>query len=1196
MLRLEKLEVCGFKSFGDRAEIQFPAGVTGIVGPNGCGKSNIGDAINWVLGEQSAKMLRGQNMADVIFGGSEARKPLGMAEVTLVFGGAEGIPQADQGRVVVCRRLFRTGESEYRLNGVRTRLKDIQDLLRQSRIGARTYATIEQGKIEQVLNAKPKDRRALIEDAAGISGYKHKRRLAELRLEATHANLLRVNDIVTEVQRQINSLKRQAAKARRYRRLRDELRNKELIHFTRKARHMDRELVRLRGEEGASRDAESEAAARLARLEASLTEQREVLEKANNTLRETSGNLHRLDIEIDRQEGQIRTCRERIDEANTRAEGQQAEERSLATRLEDLVAGARTQHETLSACRSDTERISGEVQREQGQLAQAETAHATLREEIEQLRAGQFAAMSRSSEMRNRTRSVEEALERARQRRERLESERVSAQDDLSRIESTSRLLEQEAAERGQALDRRRAELERDERALREMRELETARLETLAGAQAREESARSRLATLEDVNTRFAGVSDGVKTLLAAGAEAGIRTSGVVADYVEASREIEGTAEGYLHALLPTVILDSDEDAQRAAELLRRHGAGRTSLISKAQPAGALAVGTSANGRGNLPPEILDDRRVLGRLRDKLNLKTSANGVIAERIGDAVLVDSLAAALDLHRQHAAADYLTPTGEIVYASGVIAAGGAAPADAGLLAHRRSTEHTRGEVADAAAASATLQSEVERLRADVAGLEGRTREGRVALEAAEKEAVELQLRVQRFNDESERSGLRSQVLEDELAGLQTEATELEAELQRVRAEAEAAQQTQQQLETELSGKTQQSERDLEALRNRMGRMTDLRAAEAASRERLESAEGEGRRFDDARNELEERLERVRGDAASAMALVEATGELIARTETELLQHLEQRKLHGSSIGELERKIAGLQEQLAREEGELGATRAAVEALREKTREFELARARAEADREHLDDLCLQELGVAASEARGPEGQEPAGDEEIDVEALDAEIDELKQRIDRLGPVNLTAIDEFSELEERHAFLAAQYDDLQKSIESLRETIRRINRESRQRFTEAFENIRKSYQEVFKLLFKGGRADLRLEEGEDVLECGIEILAQPPGKRLAGVHLMSGGEKALSAIALLFAIFRYQPSPFCLLDEVDAALDDSNVGRFTRMVSEYAKNTQFVIITHNKLSMEAADLLYGVTMEEPGVSTLVSLQLG
>jgi chromosome segregation protein len=1130
-------------------------------------------------------------MSDVIFGGSKGRKPLGLAEVSLCFVGAEGIEQAEQGKVVVTRRLFRTGESEYRLNGQRTRLKDVQDLLRQSRVGARTYATIEQGKIDQVLNAKPRDRRALIEDAAGISGYKHKRRLAEFKLEATQANLLRVNDIVLEVQRQINSLKRQAAKARRYRKLREELRSKELLRFARRAGEMDRELVRLRGEESAARDAEAEATAKLAKLEAGLAEQRQGLEKANNLLRESSERLHQLEIEIDREEGQIRTCRERITEATERAARQRSDAEALEARHREAAEQAAGQDQTLESCRVELQRMTAEIEAAQQEVAGLESSSGGLRREIAELRERQFATMARSTELRNRARAAAETLGRIAERRTRLEQEREEARDDLTRLATLGDELKREAAQHSEQVEARRDELRRDEASIEAARDREKADVESLSKAREREQSARGRMATLEDLETRFAGASDGAKSLLS-GAASGIATHGVIADYIEASREVEGAAERYLQHVLPTVILDGDADACRAAEFLKSQGAGRTSLISKSQPAGALAVGHSPNGRGEVPVEILQDRRVLGKLRDKLTLKSAANGVVSERIGDAILVDSLESALELHRRYPGADYLTKAGEIVYASGMISAGGEVAHDQGFLAHRRRLEEVRGDVETASKETARLQSSVDALRGDLGRLQASMRERRESLEQAERRKVELDLRLQRFSDESERGGRRSEVLEDELAAMRAEVESLEQERQRFETESAEAERLQGDLDRELEAKLQQVERDDETLKQKMAGLTELRAAQAASRERLEAIDAETRRIQGAVTELQERLEAARGDADAATALAESTRELLATTEGELTTHLEQRKTLQEKRSATERDIEERRERLAADEADLHRTRASVETTRDKSREAELVRARAQADREHLDELCRQELGMVAADAQIPEGEDPG---EIDLELLEEELEQIKQKIERLGPVNMTAIDEFSELEERHTFLSAQHEDLQKSMESLRETIRRINRESRQRFTEAFEQIRNSYQEVFKLLFSGGRADLRLEEGEDVLECGIDILAQPPGKRLAGVHLLSGGEKALSAIALLFAIFRYQPSPFCMLDEVDAALDDSNVGRFARMVGEYAKNTQFVIITHNKLSMEAADRLYGVSMEEPGVSKVVSLQM-
>jgi chromosome segregation protein len=375
------------------------------------------------------------------------------------------------------------------------------------------------------------------------------------------------------------------------------------------------------------------------------------------------------------------------------------------------------------------------------------------------------------------------------------------------------------------------------------------------------------------------------------------------------------------------------------------------------------------------------------------------------------------------------------------------------------------------------------------------------------------------------------------------------------------------------------------------------LTELRATQAASGERLEAAESEGARLRESAAELHSRLEQLRADAGSAKALIEQNAGLREKTQVQLSLFATQGEELKSTLELGEGEIARCQQQLSESEKLQAELRNQVESCREKTRDAELARARAESERGHLDALCMRELGIPVAEAHLEEEAPTVDGENIpDLDALEKEIEQIKQKIERLGPVNMTAIEEFSELEERFGFLAAQREDLQRSMDSLRESIRRVNRESRQRFSEAFDAIRQSYQEVYKMLFSGGRADLRLEDEDDVLECGIEILAQPPGKKLAGVHLLSGGEKALSAIALLFAIFRYRPSPFCLLDEVDAALDDSNVGRFIDMVGEYAKNTQFIVVTHNKLSMEAADLLYGVTMQEPGVSKVVSLELG
>ncbi len=1190
MLQLERLEIAGFKSFSDRTELSFPEGITAVVGPNGCGKSNLGDAINWVLGEQSPRMLRGREMADVIFSGTESRRPLGMAEVSLVFRGAEALPHDEQGRITVTRRLFRSGESEYRLNGARARLMDIQEVLRLGRVGARTYATIEQGRIDQVLNAKPKERRGLIEDAAGISGYKHKRRLAELRLDATQANLLRVHDIVQEVERQINSLKRQAARARRYRRLRDRLREAESRRFARLAFDLDREVEVAGASEAAARAAESEAAARLGRLEAEVVASRQAVEEQAAALRTLAEARHRVELEIDRAEARIRSCRERITESRATGRDQREAAERLVSQEREAAERATQLRTALDALHADHAALEAELAREQQGLARSEDEQRALRDEIEQLRRAQFERVSRAAELRNRHRSCEEAVERGRARSERLERDGVEAGLEFSRLETAAAAEQARRHGSEQEVQRLRAAAAQQEERLRELRQRHEVERTALAGEREAETSAAVRVATLEDLETRFTGASDGVKALLSARAS-GIRTHGVVADYVQTSRELEEAAESYLHGLLPAVILEDDGDARRAAEFLRGAGAGRTSLISRTHPAGAPAVGVAGNGGAALPPGVRGDRRVLGRLREGLKLRTTLNGAVEARIGDALLVDSLETALELHRLHPPLDYITSDGDVVFASGVISARGRPSADQGLLAHRRRLEEARVELAAAAERSTARQGEVGRRVGEIERAEAALLEGRAALEAAERRATEARIESQRAGEAATQAGRRRDVLAAELEELQRETRSQLQELAQTAQEVAAAERLGHEADQALAARGERFGRGDEELKAQVARVAELRATVAAGVQRREARANELRMFDEQLAQLRGERERLESGAGSTESRLREIAELLADTERDLGTHLAERERCATEIEHAEGEIARGRERLAELERRASTSRAEVDERREQSREAELARARVEAGRRHLDDLCRQELDCGAGEALAAVAEPQA----LDVERLEQEAVETRRQIDEIGPVNLTAIEEFSELDERRAFLAAQREDLERSMESLRESIRRINRESRARFEQAFEAIRRSYQEVYQLLFSGGRADLRLEQGEDVLECGIEILAQPPGKRLAGVHLLSGGEKALSAIALLFAIFRYQPSPFCLLDEVDAALDDSNVGRFTRMVAEYARNTQFLIVTHNKLTMEAARLLYGVTMEERGVSKVVSLRL-
>jgi chromosome segregation protein len=1186
------MQISGFKSFSETTEVVFPDGITAVVGPNGCGKSNIGDAINWVLGEQSAKMLRGSSMQDVIFNGTDARKPQGMAEVSLHLAGRPHGNGGEKKHIQITRRLFRDGESDYLLNGAKSRLRDIQDLLREERVGAQTYATIEQGRIDQILNAKPKDRRLIIEEAAGIAGFKHKRRLAELKLEATHANLLRVNDIVIEVARQIGSLKRQAAKARRYGRLREDLHARESVRFGVKARRLDAELARLREDEACARSVEAESSARLATLEAAIVAERESVEAAARAGRAATDELHQLEIEIDRGEARVTACRERIVEAAEvdRRLGEDIAALELRRTATDELAAA--QASDLAAEEAELSAAAARLEEHRRRVEESNAQRERRRERVEVLRRELFDSMNRLADLRNRRRSVEEHAARSAVQRERLERERDAARLEHLRMTRESAGLGEKAQFQKASVEELRGAVARAEADLSNARSRHAAAMEQMASAREREMSASSALRTLEDVATRFAGASDGVRLLLTAGGGAGVRTAGVVADFVDASRDVEAAAEAYLQGVLPAVVVEDDSDATGAARMIRAEGAGRTMFLSKSASRGRPASATGANGSGPLPEALRGDPRVIGRLKERLRFRAD-DGFVGSCIGDAVLVDSLESALALHRIYSAVDYLAATGEVVYASGLIAAGGRNPGDLGLLAHNRKMADAQIESTEAAARASALVAEVERARGEVDGAESAWAEGRRALETEGQLGNELEMRLLRTDDEKVRAGRRLEVLDEEIDASIAEAGRLAVALEEAAGVVGAAEAEHALADTTLAAEVVALDADEAALRGRIDEEAASRAEAAAREERVEAARRENARLAETLADIVARRDAATGEREAATTRGREAADLLRATETELTGQWELRRVKSNEAAVRDAELVERRTALQDKDAALTAERTALDAARERARECELARTRADSDRRFLDELCTQELGVTAEQAAVAVGDEAL--QSADDRSLDDEIAEIKAKVEAIGPVNLMAIEEFRSLEERHLHLSSQQKDLVDAMASLRETIKRINRSSRDLFLEAFETIRSHYVETFKVLFNGGRADLILEEGDDVLECGIEMIAQPPGKRLGSVSLMSGGEKSMAALALLFAIFRYQPSPFCLLDEVDAALDELNVGRFTRMLSEYAHHTQFILITHNKRSMEAANLLYGVTMEEAGVSKLVSLRL-
>jgi chromosome segregation protein len=1185
MLKIDQLEIHGFKSFCDRTDVRFQSGITAVVGPNGCGKSNIGDALHWVLGEQSARTLRGGRMEDVIFAGTESRGPHGMAEVSLHFKGEAGDLPSGETTAIVSRRLFRSGESEYLLNGRKVRLRDIHEMLQAARVGATTYAVIEQGKVDAILSAKPRDRRQLIEEAAGIIGYKQKRHLTELKLEATQANLLRIHDVILEVRRQINALKRQAARARRYSRVRDELRGLESRILAARARALQADAERARAALGEAQEREAQAAATLARHEAELEAAREGRRGVEAAIAGAREEMHRLAREVDHEESVIREEAGRAEEARREAARLAAEMEAAAARLEE-AAGVRASREAALTS------IDEELARLETALASLGTEETAIRDRaneseryLESRRAEQVGGAARLAGITNTLAHLQKELERLEGRGQRLGAEL----DEARREERDLAARTDEAREHGRtAAGARESALEAAERRRKETRDQEES-LRALAESVAvkREDLARldERVRSLEDVEHRLAGIGAGARWLLTGQAGRGAEVRGVVADFLDVRPESEKAVEGYLGPFLAAVVVPTGDSALSLVGDLHRAEAGRAVFAPEEATAPAGADGAAELGA------LASEPGVLGRLAELVSTTNGISHLLSRRLAGAVLVKDLRAALDLARRHPGRDYVTPAGEVVARDGTIEGGHGVGSEDGLLARRRLLESTRASRQQAFEALASAEEaksllEVER---DKGTRELEQAERR--LQEAERGAALAQERESGLTAEKERGAKRAVVLEEEIAALRAETAATEA--QRL---ADAA--AHQELEESLARETlalDARRREMDVLREQAdalaGRLAEERLARAAVRERRRHTADDVVRFageiagmEDARRLAGERREEALARAAASDAAGVAARDRLAAHMT---AHAEAQSAFASAEEALRACDAAGE---ALEEG-ARAARAVLDAAREARRQSEMAAAYAESELRHLDERSRTTLDedLASLLARVPE--EP----DVDLTALDEETASLRSKIDAMGPVNLLAIQEFQELEERYAFFEKQEKDLTDAIESLKETIRRINRTSRERFLEAFEAVRANFNETFSLLFGGGRGDIRLMEDEDPLDCGLEINVQPPGKRLQSLMLLSGGEKALSAIALLFAIFRYQPSPFCLLDEVDAALDESNVRRFTRLLKEFAHMTQFIVITHNKRSMEAADTLYGVTMDEPGISKLVSVNL-
>ena len=1300
MLKLKRLQILGFKSFCDRTELKFHGdGVAAIIGPNGCGKSNISDAISWVLGEQSAKTLRGSRMEDVIFAGTRDRKPTGMAEVSLTLIDPEAYNGADAsapteidirddlseanisddwdeasiraraaaatdqavedaqpgkteevefprskvntiavafpedepifalpahnvtapptgasvgiaapnvvlkirrrkfnqqqfraGEIVVTRRLFRSGDSEYLLNGKLCRLRDIQELFMGTGLGPESYALIEQGRIGQILSSRPTDRRAILEEAAGITKFKTKKRLAEARLEDAKLNLSRINDIFDEVTRQMNSLKRQASKAERYARLREEMRAKLRLVLASRFAAIEQESAELDAQLNALSEKMQQHTEAVQQLEGEHAERTQRGYTIDAELRDNRDRISQIALEIDRAHARRRHNEERSAELLVRVASHEAELAQARHRLTALESERESNRQILESAAADLAAAQSSLALCQQDAAAAAAGLAEIERQQEESRVAIFDTVSSASRLRNQLAQAEERLAGADRDARRLQTEIANANTQVDAFGGQRGQLALEFETVTQRMSGITEEISQL-RGLLEQKKLEETRSKTnLDVLRAEYATALGKKGSLDAVIAEHGYSTESVRRLFQSGVmQGGLAPVGVLADFLEVEPRYERVVEDFLRDELNYVVVKSWDAADEGLRMLRTGVDGRATFLVHPEDSQAKFSFVLDEAAHCAPPAaqivpLKNTIRVLDGFGKSLE-------VILPKLRDGYIVPQAHVARGLALENPDAFFLSQAGECFH--NVTVTGGKQRSEGPLSMKRelrevlRQLEDLERALRDEEMRVLSLGREIKELSSRLDRLDGEKRE-------AEHQAMSSRHLLQQLDSEMTRAGERLSVAQLELQRLACERSEQEGILCARQSEIETLELQRMQLEQQIAS-AQESLIALRRRREESAQTTSQHAARVATlEERHRSAVAVLDRIESLFSEMDERVHALASqiEAASAEKLQrEQENEQLAEHAADLEA---ERNAGQTREGLLQFETEQLRARLTEIDEHLRNSRLLLDQARDRRGELSAAAAKLESDEQYMSETSVTELGVERAELMTDTTLARVSGEQLAAE--DQLYRELRARLEAMGPVNMMALEEYKESAERHSFLETQRKDLISSIENTTATIREIDQISRQKFEEAFARINENFQATFKKLFGGGHAFMKLTDEENSAESGIDVVASPPGKRLQSVLLLSGGEKALTALALLVGIFQYAPSPFCILDEVDAPLDEANIGRFTELVREMSVQTQFVLITHSKKTMSIAPVLYGVTMQEPGVSKLVSVRFG
>jgi len=1195
-MRLKRLELFGFKSFADRTVMDFGQNtLTGIVGPNGCGKSNVVDAVRWVLGETRPTSMRGSGMTDVIFKGSASRPAMGTAEVTMVLDN-EGGELAERGpEVSITRRLYASGEGEYAIDGQRVRLKDVKDLLFDTGMGSRGYSVLEQGRIDAVLSANPAQRRAIFEEAAGISRYRQRRHETELRLKRCEQDVERLDDLMGELRSRVRSLKIQAGKAEKYVTAKAEWTTERTRLLAQRMVAHDRALAELRPriaelDEGLGGLRERRAACEEA-IEAREAERQalvEAMSEVQDAAAKVSGDLRALEERKSQLAMRIASWAASASEESERADALSAQLEERTAELEALRASV---EDLRSRCAMAEERAAGLSE----QSRDLDRTYKDLRAEVQAQNDRVLERLHERTAAENRVVHLNEALPPTRERLERIAARHAQTEAQIEELRATS----EEAAE---AHDEARAASSRADAALEAAEADVVARrgaLEALRRERGEVEveraSLESRVEALLDRDRELEDLSGGARRVLEA-SEAGDdgpcradELLGLVADHVQADVRLARAIDAVLGERAQALVARDAHIARRIVDWCREEKVGQVGVVV---PPGV--------GAPDCPPPsdfALFARfgaGVEGRLADLVRADDAMAPLVHALFCDVVVVSSLDIALDLVGREPGWRFVTPRGELVDAAGLV--GGFREVSQGFVGRRSSAADLQARIESLGARLVDLDARADAAAAALASAEDAEQRASAERDDARERAAEAEARVSA-------TAARLSDLRSSLATHADERAKAEAEAQRVEAELAEAGEARERANDGLEAENERLEQMERGRRSIESEREDLRAEEGRAQVELSAAKAElggleqritssDRLIEETRAEIERSTQRARtygesaeegrGEVAGITEEAEGLTRTLAEHEAKVAEFREQERSGQERIRETRREAEGVQAELDERAEALGKVRMDAQKA-EIEREEVLQRAGEELEAEARD---LE----AAFEEHGGELMDPG-----ELAALDKHVASVKAQLDRLGPVNVDAVHELEEVGGRLEHLETQANDLAEARRALMDTIRTIDEESRRLFVETFEEVRGNFQRIFRLLFGGGKADIRLEDEADVLEAGVEIVARPPGRELLAIGLLSGGQRTMTALALLFAVFEARPSPFCVLDEVDAALDDANIDRFLGMLDGFRESTQFIVVTHNKGTMAASQALYGVTMQVKGVSRFVSVEL-